>query len=172
MYNVPARTSVNMSSETALKLAEVKNIIAQHADPRIFFYEHPATLGSYGFPLRRLMLERLQGDDNDFVLVTNDDNQYVYAFIDNVFSVITPEVGIVFWDIVHSHQLYNTLHSDLKVNFMDMGGLAVRLDVAKAVGIKHDLYYADGLYAEECHAKCNEIGLKYVKISKCLFVHN
>ncbi len=28
MYNVPARTSVNMSSETALKLAEVKNIIA------------------------------------------------------------------------------------------------------------------------------------------------
>jgi len=28
MYNVPARTSVNMTAETALKLAEVKNIIA------------------------------------------------------------------------------------------------------------------------------------------------
>jgi 4-hydroxy-tetrahydrodipicolinate synthase len=28
MYNVPARTSVNMAAETALKLAEVKNIIA------------------------------------------------------------------------------------------------------------------------------------------------
>lgn len=28
MYNVPARTSVNMTAETALKLAEVKNIVA------------------------------------------------------------------------------------------------------------------------------------------------
>jgi 4-hydroxy-tetrahydrodipicolinate synthase len=28
MYNVPARTSVNMTAETTLKLAEVKNIIA------------------------------------------------------------------------------------------------------------------------------------------------
>lgn len=150
----------------------VKDVIAQHSDHRITFYEHPVNLGVYGFPLRRLMLEKAEGDNDDFILFTNDDNLYVYGFIDNIFSVITPEVGIVSWDIVHSHKHFNTLHSDLKVDWMDMGGLAVRLDLAKETGFNHDLYYADGLYAEECHAKCLQKGLKAVKVSKCLFTHS
>ena len=149
----------------------VKDVIAERNDPRITFYEHPRNLGSWGFPLRRLMLQNIQGDPNDFVVISNDDNIYVPRFVEFVLAEVKPEIGIIYWDIVHSHQNYNILVSEMKVNFMDMGGCAVRLDIAKEVGIKHDVFYADGLYAEECDMRCAEKQLIHFKIPKPLFTH-
>ena len=150
---------------------ELRTFMNNQTDHRITFYEHPKNLGSWGFPLRRLMLQKLLADPNDFVLITNHDNMYVPVFVEYMMKETVPDVGIVFCDTIHSHQQYNILTTDLKVSSVDMGSGIVRVDVAKAIGIRHDVYYADGLYFEECDYYCAEHQLRHVKISKPLFIH-
>jgi ribosomal protein S11 len=54
-----------------------------------------------------------------------------------------------------------------------MGAFIVRLPLAQEVGFKHYTYpAADGLYAEECAAKCLEKHLQAVHVNKVLFIHN
>ena len=58
---------------------KVKKIQDLYADDRIAFMESDTRNQQYGHPNRRHVLNKLPVN-NDYVLMTNDDNYYVYLF--------------------------------------------------------------------------------------------
>jgi hypothetical protein len=142
-------------------------------DPRINFYNSEVRFGCYGHINRRMFLEGIRGDADDFVLITNCDNYYIPPFAEYMLREAKGDVGIVYCNTIHSHQDWNIQVSRLKLSDIDMGAFIVRLPVAQEVGFRHVTYpAADGLYAEECAAKCMEKNLRAVHINKVMFIHN
>lgn len=141
-------------------------------DERIKFYQSDERYQNYGHPNRRSMLQSINCDSSDFILMQNDDNYMIPRSIEFILKEIRHNVGIIYWDTVHSHMEYNVHISELKENFVDMAAFAVRADVAKYTGFNHDHFSADGRYAEECAATCRSRGLQIVKIRKPLLIHN
>ncbi len=145
----------------------------QFDDPRVGFYHSDVKFGCYGHLNRKMFLEGISGEANDFVLITNCDNYYIPYFVDYMLRECKPDVGIVYCDTLHSHQDYAVQVSCLKLSGIDMGAFIVRLPLAQAVGFKHYTYpAADGLYAEECAAKALEMRLKAFHVNKVMFIHN
>lgn len=142
------------------------------ADGRIHFYQSPERYQNYGHPNRRSMLQSIECNHSDFILMQNDDNYMIPRTIEFILKEIKPNVGIVYWDTVHSHMEYNVHSSELRENFIDMAAFAVRADVARATGFNYDHFSADGKYAEECAATCKARGLHIIKIRKPLLIHN
>lgn len=141
-------------------------------DKRIFFYNSAKRKGEYGHPNRKQMLDRLECKDDDFILLTNDDNYYVPHFVERVMSAAAKTVGMVYCDMLHNYYSYEVLRTELAVNHIDMGAFAVRASVAKKVGFNSTKFEADGIYAVECMRYCQEKGLRTIKIKGILFVHN
>jgi hypothetical protein len=119
-----------------------------------------------------MMLQELQGDPDDYVLITNDDNQYVDQFVEFFLARCDPLVGMVYCDTVHNYFGYHVLRTHIKVGHIDMGSFIVNLDVAQHVGFVHNEVVADGMYAEECAAECVKRNLKIIYIPKPLYIHN
>ena len=152
---------------------EIKTLMVPYeGDPRIIFFSTPERLGHNGFPNRKLMLEFAEGDKGDFILFTNDDNYYVPHFVEYMLDRAMEDVGVVYCDTSHSHINHKVLPGKLEVNHIDMGAFITEMRLAKEVGFNHDTFAADGLFAEECAARCREKGLSTVHIPAVLFVHN
>ncbi|MGD0341565.1 MAG: glycosyltransferase family A protein [Bacteroidales bacterium] len=151
---------------------DIRHAIAFRDDPRITMIETEEVHGSWGHPNRKLMLEKLPCNSEDFVLITNDDNYYVPRFVEVFLAQINNHVGFVFCDTVHSYMIYDVLHTEVKECSIDMGSFIVRLDIAKKVGFQHMHETADGTYAEECAMECTANNLRIVGIRKALYVHN
>lgn len=164
-------------------------------DPRIEFDYTKKINGYWGHVNRRMMLQETCGDDMDYVLITNDDNQYIQIFWNEFANKAGANVGFIYCDMLHNYWWcandkcdsylwdsngrrrrmlgsYNLMRTAIGVGRLDMGCFIVRLDLAKAVGFNHIVEVADGLYAEECAAECRRLGLEIVKIDKPLFIHN
>jgi len=141
-------------------------------DKRISFLETSKVNGYWGHPNRRTMLAQTKGDPGDYILITNDDNQYVKSFWEIFARHCGPKTGMVYCNTVHNYFDYETLQSEVRVGHIDMGSFVVRLDVAQKVGFNQIIEVADGLYAEECAAECVKRNLKIIKIDKALFIHN
>jgi glycosyltransferase involved in cell wall biosynthesis len=132
---------------------------------------------TWGHPNRRAMLNQLEGNNHDFILITNDDNYYVPTYVETMLSAVADDIGIIYCDCVHSHVQYQTFHilrcpAELRVKGIDMGAFMVRFDIAKKTGFNHDDFTADGMYAEECYTACRIKGLDTVYVHKLLYVHN
>lgn len=141
-------------------------------DERIHFYKSEQRYQKYGHPNRRMMLQEIKTDLDDFILMTNDDNYYICRFVEFFLGVIKPDTGIVYCDTLHSLTDYDVHNSTLGQGGIDMGAFIVRSDVAKQTGFNHDDVQADGFYAGECLKTCERENLKAIKINKALFVHN
>lgn len=142
-------------------------------DPPIGFYSSPVKYGCYGHVNRKIFLETIRGDNDDFVLITNCDNYYIPVFVERMLKACRDDVGIVYCNTLHSHNDYAVQVSALKLSHIDMGAFIVRLSVAQEVGFKHVTYpAADGLYAEECAQRCLEKNLRAIHISTAMFIHN
>jgi hypothetical protein len=142
-------------------------------DRRISFLETAGRQANWGHANRKAMLQVLMGDPGDFVLITNDDNYYVPKFVEYMLNEVSKgNVGMVYCDFLHHTLEYINMISRPKLNYIDMGAFMVELKLAQEVGFNHDVAGADGLFAEECHAKCIERGLKSIHIEKTLFIHN
>jgi hypothetical protein len=147
-------------------------VMGLYDDKRIEFYASAKRNGLYGHPNRKKMLDALEGDDMDYILLTNDDNWYVPVFVETMLGKCSRTIGIVYCDTVHSHFKYTVHESQLKRSYIDMGAFIVKYPVAKAIGFNHVDFDADGIYAEECRAL--SIANKYdlIHVNKPLFVHN
>lgn len=152
--------------------SEVKQVCRDREDPRIHFKETSVRVGQYGHPNRKMMLERVKADPDDFILITNDDNYYVPKFVEYMLGSVNPAIGIVYCDTLHSYIHYNVHQSKLLEEGIDMGAFIVRQDVAKEVGFQHAHFSADGAYAEECAKHCRDKELNFTYIPIALFVHN
>lgn len=142
-------------------------------DKRIIFIDTNVRVGNWGHENRRETLQLLEGDPDDFVLITNDDNYYVPRFMEMMLNEAEkPKTGMVYCDFLHHNFDWDVLISRPKVNFIDMGAFIVKLPLAKEVGFAHDVPHSDGLYAEECAARCLQTGLRVAKVVKPIFIHN
>ena len=151
---------------------EVWKTLELYDDPRIRYRQSEERYGQYGHYNRKKFLKDLDADPLDYILLTNDDNYYVPVMVNKVLSMCNDSVGLVFWDIVHSHFDYDVLKSQIKVDRIDVGSFVVRADVAKSIGFNQVCFNGDGYYAENCAGYCanHKLSIKY--IPKCLFVHN
>jgi hypothetical protein len=147
-------------------------LIESFKDRRITFQATPQVNGFWGFPNRRKMVQEIQGDDKDYILCTNDDNQYLQVFIEYFLNQCKPDVGMVYCNTLHSYMGYDILHTEVRSHHIDMGSFIVRMDVAKKVGFNHQHEQADGAFAEECATECRGRRLKIVQINKALYAHN
>jgi hypothetical protein len=152
---------------------EMTDFLAHHFnDDRIDFRSTPQVNGAWGFPNRKMMIQEIQCDPNDFILVTNDDNEYLQPFVEFFLNSCQSDVGFVYCNTIHSYMGYEILHTEVRSCYIDMGSFIVRADVAKKVGFNHQHEQADGAYAEECAAECRARGLRIVQVNKSLFCHN
>ena len=151
---------------------EIIAVLTLYSDPRIIFTETPQVNGIWGHPNRKFMLDNIQSTATDFILITNDDNQYTPVFVEYFLKECNGAIGFVYCDTIHSYMKYDILKTQVKENHIDMGSFIVRADIAKKTGFKHLHISADGKYAEECVANCKRANLKIAYIPKCLFVHN
>jgi len=143
-------------------------------DPRIHWEFSSKRNGNFGHPNRKIMLEKIEVNPDDYILMTNDDNQYTPVFVEYFLGKCHPgiEIGMIYCDTVHSYMGYDVLVTRIKTQFIDMGSFVVRADVAKHIGFNYTHEMADGTYAEACAAECIKRELKFVHISKPLFIHN
>lgn len=175
IYNMICQTNANWNLhvvQDGSEFQETKMFIKSLKDPRITFTSTKKVNGHFGFPNRNMMLKKIKGEPGDFVLHTNDDNQYLPVFVDIFLRNCNDKTGFIFCNTMHSYFHYEILHTRIQVGNIDMGSFIVRLDVARATGFSalHDC--ADGVYAEECAAECRRQGLDIKMIPKTLFIHN
>jgi len=151
---------------------DVIAVMSAYRDPRILFECTPQVNGFWGHPNREYGLRKLILNHYDYVLITNDDNMYVPAFVEYFMKECRkPNVGFVYCDTVHSYMGYSILKTQIKENYIDMGSFIVKIDVAKKVGFRHRHLSADGTYAVECANYCRQRKLSLVPIPKPLFIH-
>lgn len=151
---------------------DVLNVINQYNDERITFEFTKTKTAHSGFINRNVMLKKTIGENDDFVMSTNDDNYYPPAFVDEMLKLVTPTAGIVYCNMIHSHFGYSVLSTVLQLYYIDLGAFAVRLPLAKRIGIKDTSDTADGLFAQDCLNECNKMGMTTHKTDKILFIHN
>jgi glycosyltransferase involved in cell wall biosynthesis len=150
----------------------VLDIVKKYNDERISFEYTKIRTAHSGFINRDMMIKKTIGNDEDFVMSTNDDNYYVPTFVSDMLGLVTPTAGIVYCNMLHSHFGYTVLSTILQVYYIDMGAFAIRLPIAKRVGIKATSEIADGLFVQDCLAECNRVGLTTHKTERILFIHN
>ncbi len=151
---------------------EVKKTIELRKDKRVYFSETPIVKGNYGHPNRRMALNDISVNSNDFILITNDDNYYVPEFVKYIRSYFNPKTGMVYYDCLHNYYSYEVLKCKPQINYIDMGAFVVRGEIAKKVGFTSDLYHADGIYCEACATYCINNGYAIPYLPKAIFTHN
>lgn len=150
----------------------VKEVLGLYSDKRINFYESKTRNQNYGHPNRKMMLEKIEVEKDDFILLTNDDNYYTRNFVSTVMSNATKIVGMVHFDMLHNYFQYDVLRTIPKINNIDMGAFIVRGTIAQQVGFKSNKFEADGIYCEACVKACQENKLRIVHLDKIMFIHN
>lgn len=151
---------------------EVKLIMNRYSDDRITFSYTETRNAQSGFGNRDMMIKSIIGDLDDFVMSTNDDNYYVPTFVDEMLKLITPTAGIIYCNMIHSHFGYSLLSTILQKYYIDMGAFAIKLTLAKKIGITDRTDVADGVFVEACLKECNRVGMTTHKSEKILFIHN
>lgn len=151
---------------------EVRESVSLYDDPRFLFYESKTRNGKFGHPNRRQMLDRIEIGEDDFILMTNDDNYYVPVYIETMLNNATKSVGLIYYNTLHNYYGYDVHKSNLVENGIDMGAFIVRGRIAKCVGFKYNHTSADGRFAQECKDFVLRERLRIIYIDKALFVHN
>ena len=175
IYDFRCQTNPNWTLHVIQDGPEFKDtqkFVKSLKDPRVTFITTRKVNGHFGFPNRDMMIKKIKGEPGDFVLHTNDDNQYVPVFVDMFLRNCNEKTGFIFCNTLHSYFHYEILYTRIKVCYIDMGSFIVRLDVARAIGFSQVSEVADGIYAEECAAECRKRGLDIKVINKALFIHN
>ena len=157
--------------DEALRIA---NRYADMSDGRITLMFTDERNQQYGHISRRIALDGLQCDDGDFVLISNCDNYAIPDLTKQVLDAVKgrDNVGLVYFDISHSHCKWRHHKSELREGAIDMTACAIRADIAKRIGFRWTHYSADGRYIAECAGLASRMGLCAAHIENILFVHN
>ena len=159
------------SLETRECVMDLKRI---YPNLNIVYQETEYRYDDYGHTLRSI---GLMDSQQEYVLLTNDDNYYAPVFIEEIHEVLERErADIVFCDMVHNYALahhaepmpYQTLITEPFIERIDIGCFVFRTELGKSTGFNDRTYLADGIFFEAMKAA----GASIVKIPKVLFVHN
>jgi glycosyltransferase involved in cell wall biosynthesis len=138
----------------------------------IKYWQTPIRYNDFGHTLRDLGIQQVTGD---YILITNDDNYYVPKFVE---LMLEPQADFIYCDMVHNHNrpesssggTYGFFKTHPAYCQIDIGCFIIKREIAQAVGFKHRINEADGLFVEDILRTYPN--LKIVKIPKVLYVHN
>ena len=142
-------------------------------DSRIKYHSTPKRYGYWGHYGRELGTNLATGD---WIIHTNDDNYYTPNLLEEITSVLTPEINFVYWEMIlgkyhnlHSHNQKDYGHFIPKIqhSYIDWGQFATKSEVIKKYQINKHEAAADGTLVESMKHELNS-----VFINKCLFIHN
>lgn len=147
-------------------LDEILGIINGFNDPRIRHTVTDKRYNDWGHTPREL---GKQMSTAEYIIMTGDDNYYTPNFVAEIRPLCEVKVGMVYWDMVHSHYHYTYFKCRPAGGQIDMGAFATRRDLAQQIKLGTD-YAADGWFVEHFKEK---FPLQHIaKVEKVLFVHN
>ncbi len=150
----------NPEDEDNVKLVESFN------DPRIRWSKMDKRYNDWGHTPREYGKQKSEAK---YIIMTGDDNYYTPNFLQEISVLCNVEVGMVYWDMVHSHYNYAYFKCVPAGGQIDMGAFATRRDLAQQIELGTD-YAADGWFVEQFKQKFPIENIS--KINKVLFVHN
>lgn len=188
--NYPLKTFINSLKSQTLQNFDVhiihdgewdvqlKDSLYEHGyiSENITVYNSHVRYNDYGHSLRDWGIREFHSKYK-YLLITNSDNYYCPKFIEYIFSQIDENTGVVYFNMVHSHDQgygnYAVLTTDFIEYRCDIGSFVVRSDIAYDVGFNRRDFNADAFFIKEI----NEYRKTYKvfdvkKIDKCLMVHN
>lgn len=146
-------------------------------DSRIVLSATETRTNNWGHPLREYGLQN-RISNAPYTTLTNCDNYYVPIWVSEINLLANQDKDLIYWDCVHDHKNsnfdrmcgYGLLNSQLKIGWIDMGGVAVKSNIATKVGFPFKDFEGDWIFFEAClkHISPDKIQ----KIPKILFVHN
>lgn len=148
------------------KNEEIEEVCNMFEDERIRYHYMDRRYNDWGHTPRE---QGKQMSQADYIIMTGDDNYYTPNFVSEIRSQCEMRVGMVYWDMVHSHYHYACFRCFPRHGQIDMGAFATRRDLAQQIDLGTE-YGADGIFVDNFILKFpNE---HIVKIEKVLFVHN
>jgi glycosyltransferase involved in cell wall biosynthesis len=147
---------------------DVENVklVESFADARIRWSKMDKRYNDWGHTPREYGKQKSEAK---YIIMTGDDNYYTPNFLQEISVLCNVEVGMVYWDMVHSHYNYAYFKCVPAGGQIDMGAFATRRDLAQQIQLGTD-YAADGWFVEHFKQKFPIENIS--KINKVLFVHN
>lgn len=108
--------------------------------------------GNWGIKAQNFALDNLVLTDNDFVLLLDDDNIIHPAWYNSIKSLLKIDFSVMTWGQLTKHgekRVKPTKNPDVGNN-CDTGSFLISWKYNKNVRHIEDLYYHDGLYANQC----------------------
>jgi glycosyltransferase involved in cell wall biosynthesis len=147
-------------------LNDTLDIIEEIDDPRITYTVTDKRYNDWGHTPREM---GKQMSTAKYIIMTGDDNYYTPNFVQEISVLCNVEVGMIYWDMVHSHYNYAYFKCVPAGGQIDMGAFATRRDLAQQIYLGTE-YAADGWFVEQFKQKFPIENIS--KINKVLFVHN
>ena len=141
-------------------------LVESFADPRIRWTKMDKRYNDWGHTPREYGKQKSEAK---YIIMTGDDNYYTPNFVQQISVLCNVEVGMVYWDMVHSHYNYSYFKCVPAGGQIDMGAFATRRDLAQQIQLGTD-FAADGWFVEHFKQKFPTESIS--KINKVLFVHN
>ena len=138
-------------------------------DNRISFHYLEKNYNDFGNTPKNI---GLQIAEEEWVVMTSDDNYYVASFVDEVLNNINESINFIYCDMIHNgyeYKFFETYHSSHRI---DIGIMIMKTKFAKQLKLIENRIDADGIFCHEYISKfCqNENSIK--KINKILYAHN
>ena len=115
----------------------------------------------------------LQMANEEWVVMTGEDNYYVPVFVDNFLTSITnnPESNFVYCDMVHNWVNFDYIHLKSSVQYgkIDIGNFASKTKFAKQLKLDTTIAQSDWLFIDEYVKKFPS---NVIYLPKTLYVHN
>jgi len=150
-----------------------ENLLEYLQDPRFKYYSTGQRYGYWGHYGREYGTNLSTGD---WIIHTNDDNYFTPNLLEEITSVLNPEINFVYWEMIlgkysnlHSHNQKDWGHFIPRIqhSYIDWGQFATKSEVIKKYQINKHEAAADGTLVEDMKHELNP-----TFIDKCLFVHN
>lgn len=147
-------------------LNETLEVIKSINDSRITYTVTDKRYNDWGHTPREI---GKQMSTAEYIIMTGDDNYYTPNFIKEIKQLCQVEVGMIYWDMVHSHYNYAYFKCVPSGGQIDMGAFATRRELAQQIPLGTD-FAADGWFVEQFKQKFPKEQI--IKVEKVLFVHN
>jgi len=141
-------------------------LVESFNDPRIRWSKMDKRYNDWGHTPREYGKQKSEAD---YIIMTGDDNYYTPNFVQEILPLCKMKVGMIYWDMVHSHYNYAYFKCTPAGGQIDMGAFATRRDLAQQIDLGK-MYDADGWFVENFRTKFLHENIS--KIQKVLFVHN
>jgi glycosyltransferase involved in cell wall biosynthesis len=114
----------------------------------------------------------LHNSNEEWVVMTGEDNYYVPVFVDEFLSKVTEKSHFIYCDMVHNwvKQTYRCISSRPVYGLIDIGNFMTRTKFAKELSLDTTKLAADAIFVNDYLKKFPQGDI--IHIEKALYVHN